>query len=171
MYILLHQNFIYISYPWYEIGLYLSSIQTPFYVPITHFIANLWNIELWIFDFIIPFAHFTLTLIHCHISCTIIFSLSIEVALSLPSFLCPSSTSFTIRDIMFIGYYVLLIWQTIISKEKSKNHFKHRLSRWKLPADTATAIFSYGVRSTKTHILNSITIFAMIFRRLFLRTE
>ena len=123
------------------------------------------------FDFIIAFGQFTLTLIHCHISCTIIFSLSIEVALSLPSFLCPSSTSFTIRDIMFIGYYVLLIWQTIISKEKSKNHFKHRLSRWKLPADTATAIFSYGVRSTKTHILNSITIFAMIFRRLFLRTE
>ena len=60
-------------------------------------------------------------------------------SLSLPSFLCPSSTSFTIRDIMFIGYYVLLIWQTIISKEKSKNHFKHRLSRWKLPADTPIA--------------------------------
>ena len=40
---------------------------------------------------------------------------------------------------MFIGYYVLLIWQTIISKEKSKNHFKHRLSRWKLPADTPIA--------------------------------
>ena len=105
------------------------------------------------FDFIIAFAQFTLTLIHCHISCTIIFSLSIEVALSLLSFLCPSSTSFTIRDIMFIGYYVLLIWQTIISKEKSKNHFKHRLSRWKLPADTATAIFSRSFDRLKTIFL------------------
>ena len=146
----MHQN---LSYLWNEICLFHSSIQILFYVHITHFIANLWNIELWIFYFIIAFAQFTLTLIHCHISCTIIFSLSIEVALSLLSFLCPSSTSFTIRDIMFIGYYVLLIWQTIISKEKSKNHFKHRLSRWKLPADTATAIFSRSFDRLKTIFL------------------
>ena len=83
-------------------------------------------------SYLLYFNTFTFKLIQCDISCTIIFSLSIDLLLFLSLLFLH-----TVRDIMFVTYYVLLIWQTIISKEKSKNHFRHRLSRWKLPAAAA----------------------------------